>query len=122
MLSSHFNDGSRRRAMSPQMRKNNPQWVRVLETRRIPVARNSGRKRIFAIVSRPIPTGIEDKTIRRVVIFDNHPDSLRLILQASVDEVSADEFAVRREKLISFVSGSVLILMCMAAMLWAFLS
>jgi len=38
-----------------------------------------------------------------VVIFDNHPDSLRLILQAGVDVADDDFFAVRRDKLISFV-------------------
>jgi hypothetical protein len=59
--------------------------------------------------------------MRRVVIFDNHPDSLELILQAGVD-VIADDSAVRRDKLISFVCASVLILMCVAALLWAFLS
>jgi hypothetical protein len=73
------------------------------------------------MVSRPIPTGIENKTIWRVIIFDNHPDSLLLISQAGLD-VTADDFQVRRDKLISIVSGSVLILMCVAALLWAFLS
>jgi hypothetical protein len=101
--------------------RNKPQWVRVPKTRHIPAATNAARKKIFAIVSRPIPTGIENKTIRRVVIFDNHPDSLLLISQAFVD-VTADDFGVRRDKLISFVSGSVLILLCVAALLWAFLS
>jgi hypothetical protein len=54
-----------------------------------------------------------------VVIFDNHPDSLRLILQAGVDMADDDFFAVRRDKLISFVCGSVLVSMCVAALLWA---
>jgi hypothetical protein len=79
---------------------------------------NSAQKRIFAIVSRPIPTAIEGKGIRRVVIFDNHPHSLELILQAGVD-VTADNFTVWRDKLISFVSGFVLISMCVAALVWA---
>ena len=57
-----------------------------------------------------------------VVIFDNHPDSLRLILQAGVDVADDDFFAVRRDKLISFVCGSVLVSMCVAALLWASLS
>jgi hypothetical protein len=107
--------------MSPQTRKSKPQWVRLPKLGRIAAATNSSRKRIFAIVSRPIPTAIEGKTIRRVVIFDNHPDSLRLILQVGVD-VTADDFAGRRDKLISFVCGSVLIPMCVAALLWAVLS
>jgi hypothetical protein len=57
--------------------------------------------------------------MRRVVIFGNHPDSLRLILQAGVDVADDDFFAVRRDKLISFVCGSVLVSMCVAALLWA---
>jgi hypothetical protein len=46
---------------------------------------SSGQKRIFAIVFPPIPTPVEDKTIRRIVIFDNHPDSLRLVLKSGLD-------------------------------------
>jgi hypothetical protein len=121
MIAPRSNDGSRRRAMSPRTRKSKPQWVRVPNPGRIPAATNSARKRIFAIVSRPIPTAIEGKTIRHVVIFDNHPDSIRLVLQARLDE-TADDFAVRRDKLIPFVCGAVLIAMSVAALLWAFLS
>ena len=98
-----------------------PQWVRIPKVGRIPAATNSAQKRIFAIVARPIPTAIEGKTIRRIVIFDNHPESLRLILQPSV-EVTTDDLAVRRDKLISFFCGSVLIFMCVAGLLWALLS
>jgi hypothetical protein len=121
MIAPRSNDGSCRRAISPGTSKNKPQWVRVPKIGRIPAATNSARKRIFAIVSRPIPSAIEGKTLRRVVIFDNHPDSLELILQAGVD-VTADDSAVRGDKLLSFVCGSVLIFICVAALLWAFLS
>jgi hypothetical protein len=119
MIAPHCNNGSRRREISPGTKKSKPQWVRVPKIGHIPAATNSQRKRIFAIVSRPIPTVIESKTMRRVVVFDNHPDSLRLILQAGVDAADDDFFAVRRDKLISFVCGSVLVAMCVAALLWA---
>src|SRR5262245_2062124 len=121
MIAPRSNDDSRRRALSPLTRKNTPQWVRVPKVGGVPAATNSAQKRIFAIVSRPIPTAIRGKTIRHVVIFDNHPDSLRLILQPSV-EVTTDHLAVRRGKLISFVCGSVLIFMCVVGLLWALLS
>jgi hypothetical protein len=77
----------------------------------------SPRGRIFAIVSRPISIGIAGKTIRRVLIFDNHPESLRLVLQSSVD-VSSDDAASRREKRASIICGSILIAIVIAAMLW----
>jgi hypothetical protein len=40
----------------------------------------SGRRKIFAIVTPPMPAdrGCK-KTIRRILIFDNHPHSLRLV-------------------------------------------
>src|SRR5262245_17522127 len=121
MIAPRSNDGSRRGAIPPRRKNSYPQWVRIQKVGRIPASTNSERKRIFAIVSRPIPTAIEGKTIRRIVIFDNHPDSLRLILQSGLDE-AADDSAVRRDKLIPFVCGSILIVMSVAALLWAFLS
>ena len=39
----------------------------------------SGQKKIFAIVAPPIPADVGGKTIRCILIFDNHPDSLRLV-------------------------------------------
>jgi hypothetical protein len=104
--------------MSPLTRKSKRHWGKFGS---IPAATSSSPKRIFAIVSRPIPTVIEGKTMRRVLIFDNHPDTVQLILQAGVD-AAADDFAARREKLISFVCGSILIAMSVGALLWALLS
>lgn len=76
----------------------------------------SPRGRIFAIVSPPISIGIAGKTIRRVLIFDNHPESLRLVLQSSAD-VSSDDAASRREKRAPIICGSILIAIVIAAML-----
>jgi hypothetical protein len=77
-----------------------------------------GQKRIFAIVSPPIPTSVDGKIIRRIVIFDNHPDSLRLILKSGLDPDS-DDAASRREKRTSIICGLILIAMLVAALLWA---
>jgi hypothetical protein len=40
------------------------------------------RKKFFAVVSPPIVTGASRKSIRRVLIHDNHPATLRLLNDA----------------------------------------
>lgn len=55
-------------------------WIRVSQFgRRLSPWTGSGRKRIFAIVSAPEPSGDGGKRALRVLIFDNHPDSLGLV-------------------------------------------
>jgi len=80
-----------------------------------------GQKRIFAIVSPPIPTSVDGKTIRRIVIFDNHPDSLRLVLDSGVN-VAGNDAVSRRERRTSVICGLILIAMLVAALLWALCS
>jgi hypothetical protein len=75
---------------------------------------------MFAIVSRPIPFEGKSKTIRRIVIFDIHPDSLRLVLEAVLDTVTNDT-ALRQERRTSIICGSILIAMMLGLMLWALL-
>jgi hypothetical protein len=77
----------------------------------------SGQKRIFAIVSPPIRTPVDGKTIRRIVIFDNHPDSLRLVLNSGVN-VDSDDAVSRRERRTSIICGLILIAILLAALLW----
>jgi hypothetical protein len=77
----------------------------------------SGEKTIFAIALRPIAVEVKGKAIRQIVIFDNHPDSLRLVLQ-SCGDVGSDDDASRREKRTSIIFGSILIAMVIAVMLW----
>jgi hypothetical protein len=84
-------------------------------------ASGSSQKRIFAIVSRPIPSGSEGKTIRRILLFDNHPDSLRLLLKPGANLDSDDEAKFRRERRTAIICGSILIAMLVAAILWALL-
>jgi hypothetical protein len=57
------------------------------------------------------------KAIRRIVIFDNHPDSLRLVLESDVDSDN-DDAAARWERRASMICGSILIAIVLAAMLW----
>jgi hypothetical protein len=122
MARPRFNDGSRRRAMSHSATGLYSQWIRMSERGYPSVSASSGQKRIFAIVSPPIPTSVNGKTIRRIVIFDNHPDSLRLVLDAGKSNVESDDAVSRRERRTSIICGLILIAMLVAALLWALCS
>jgi hypothetical protein len=78
---------------------------------------SSGKKRIFAIVSRPSAAELKGKAIRRIVIFDNHPDSLRLLLESGVG-LDSDDAAARWERRAPMICGSILIAIVLVAMLW----
>ena len=116
-MASRFNNSPERQAISRSARGRYSPWIRVPDLG----LENSGRKRVFAVVSRPIPTGVADKTIRRILIFDNHPDSLRLVLKPGANLDSDDEAMFRRERRTSIICGSILIAMVVAAMLWPLL-
>jgi hypothetical protein len=95
-----------------------PNWIRVTHVSG-PVlddSKGSAKRRIFAIVSRPIPAEVEGKTIRRVLIFDNHPDSLRLVSESGAD-LDTDKAESRRERRASIICGSILIAIVVGAML-----
>jgi hypothetical protein len=49
----------------------------MIRTDRLPDATTLGQKRIFVVTSGPVTVG--GKTIRHILIFDNHPASLRLL-------------------------------------------
>ena len=57
---------------------------------RLPDATTLGQKRIFVVASRPVTES--GKTIRHIVIFDNHPDSLRLLLSSDLMPQRRNEF------------------------------
>jgi hypothetical protein len=59
--------------------------------------------------------------MKRILIFDNHPDSLRLMHTAGLLQAAAEHVASRQEKITSVVCGSILIAMIIAAMLWPLL-
>ena len=97
-----------------------PQWTHVTQLRRL-VLRNSmgaDRKKIFAIVAPPVPAELGCKAIRRILVFDSHPDSLRLVFgpRASRGQLSDPE------RIPSWVVALVWILVVglMMAMFWPF--
>jgi len=117
MDSSQYNDGCQRRAMARAVAPRSPHWIHLPELGRVHGSTSSGRKRVFAVVSRPIPTEVGGKTIRRVLVFDNHPDSLRVILESGMD-LNSEAGAWSREKRTSIFCGLIMIAMLAGAMLW----
>jgi hypothetical protein len=79
MNRSRFNYERNAGATSPPGIRKYPKWIRVSDIGHFGDSTGSGRKKIFAVVSPPIPADFGRKTIRHILIFDNHPDSLRLI-------------------------------------------
>ena len=112
MDGSRFKDGRGYYAISRFTIENHRQWVPVAER-----DSNLGKKRVFAIVSRPIAAGLKGKAIRRIVIFDNHRESLRLLLESLVDSENNDASA-NWERRASMICGSIVIAIVLAAMLW----
>jgi hypothetical protein len=62
----------------------------MIRTDRLPDATTRGQKRRFAVESRFV--AVNGKTIRHIVIFDNHPDSLRLLLNSDLIPRRRNEF------------------------------
>jgi hypothetical protein len=62
----------------------------MIRTDRLPDATTLGQKRIFVVASRPVTES--ETTIRRIVIFDNHPASLRLLLKSDFIPRQRNEF------------------------------
>ena len=76
----------------------------------------SGRKRMFAIVTRSISTQNNGQTGRRIFIFDNHPATLRLL--DNLDEI---DFVPRRRNGRYAVIGIVLVVILLLGTLWPLL-
>ena len=76
---------------------------------RLPDATTLGQKRIFVVASRPVTES--EKTIRHIVIFDNHPASLRLLFRN-------DLMLRRRNKVFYAVFVIVLVLAAGLGMFW----
>ena len=62
----------------------------MIRTDRLPDATTLGQKKIFVLASGPVTEN--EKTIRHIVIFDNHPDSLRLLLNSDLIPRRRNEF------------------------------
>jgi hypothetical protein len=84
----------------------------MIPTDRLPNATTLGQKRIFVVASRPVTEG--EKTIRHIVIFDNHPASLRSLFRN-------DLMLRRRNKLFHAVFTIVLVLAAGIGMFWPLL-
>lgn len=117
MDSLQFERGARRYTISGVAIENHRRWIPLAELSSVRDSTSSGKKRIFAIVSRPIAEESNGKAIRRIVIFDNHPKSLRLVLESGVN-LDTDDAAARGERRASIICGSILIAIILAAMLW----
>jgi hypothetical protein len=84
----------------------------MIRTDRLPDATTLGQKRIFMVASRPVTES--GKTIRHIVIFDNHPASLRLLC-------SRDLMQRRRNDILQAVLAAALILAAGLLMFWPLL-
>ena len=84
----------------------------MIRTARLPDATLREQKRRFAVESRLV--SVSGKTIRHIVIFDNHPDSLRLLL-------SSDLIPQRRNEFFYAVLTIVLVLAAVLGTLWPLL-
>jgi hypothetical protein len=70
------------------------------------------QRRMFAITSGPIT--VCGKTIRRIVIFDGHPDSIRLLLDSDLIPQPRTEFSYA-------VFAVVLVVIAVLGMFWLLL-
>ena len=84
----------------------------LIRTDRLPDTTTGGPKKIFAVLSRSVT--VRGKTIRHILIFDNHPASLRLLL-------GSDPAPVRRNKFFYAVLTIVLVLAAGLGMFWPLL-
>src|SRR5438874_13634554 len=89
MNTPRFNRDWTRTAIPRSTSRRYPKWPRVADLGGLRDSKQSGRKRIFAIVSPPIPVRSGHKTVRHVLIFDNHPRTLRL-LSATLAKADVD--------------------------------
>jgi len=62
----------------------------MIQTERLPDATTRGQKRRFTVRSQLVT--VSGETIRHIVIFDNHPDSLRLLLNSDLIPRRRNEF------------------------------
>jgi hypothetical protein len=115
MNTPRFNRDWKRTAIPRSTSRRYPKWFRVADLGGLRDSKESGQKRTFAIVSPPIPVRSRRNTVRHVLIFDNHPKSLRL-LSETLAKADAD-LALPRNPL-NGILGMALILTLVIAMFW----
>ena len=79
---------------------------------RLPDATTRGQRKIYAVESRLVT--VSGKTVRHIVIFDNHPASLRLLF-------SSDRMLRRRNEVFYAVLAIALVLAAGLGMFWPLL-
>ena len=83
-----------------------------IRTDRLADTTTLGQKRIFVVASRPVTES--EKTIRHIVIFDNHPATLRLLF-------GSDLMLRRRNEVFYAVLAIALVLAAGLGMFWRLL-
>ena len=81
----------------------------MIRTDKLSDAAPMGQKRIFVVASRPVTES--EKTIRHIVIFDDHPASLQLLF-------GSDLMLRRRNKFFYAVLGTALVLLAAGLVLF----
>jgi hypothetical protein len=96
-----------------------PRWVQLAKTdhQLLGESTDSGTNRIFAIVTPPLPASSGGKTIRRILIFDNHPESLRLLYRQRPSP-DVDLVAARRAHPVHLMFALLLMLALSIAIFW----
>jgi hypothetical protein len=117
MNTPRFNYDRKLDAVSRHKPRQYPKWIRVTHLSG-PVLRDSessGRRGIFAIVAPP-KVDVGGNAIRRILIFDNHPESLRLVSRLHVRP--DDLVATRRAHPVYLIFALLLMLALSMAMFW----
>jgi hypothetical protein len=122
METPRFNGGARQRAISRPVIERHRKWIEIRDLKSLGNVARSPQRRIFAIVPRAKPNGPDGRMQRRILIFDNHPDSLRLLSNSAVFVNDEADAVSRRERHRAIICGSILIVMSIAAILWWLLS
>lgn len=73
-------------------------------------------KRFFVIVSPRLTTKLQGKSARRVLLFDNHPESLRLAFKVADEFDAENSVSLLRQKRRSAIYIAILLVILAAAM------
>jgi hypothetical protein len=94
--------------------KTNIQSIRDLAAK----AASSPESRFFALVSRPQPPRSGAISIRRVLVIDNHPATLRLLSAAPVDAPEVSVPISNKRLALYLALAALLIALAVTAMVW----
>jgi hypothetical protein len=96
-----------------------PRWVQLskIDHQVLGESTDSETNRIFAIVTPPLAASSGGKTIRGILIFDNHPESLRLLYRERPSP-DVDLVAARRAHPVHLMFALLLMLALSIAIFW----